>query len=125
MTVHVFPAVKKFAVSMAAGALLIAASSAALSKHKVAVDQVGHTVTTANAVSPGTFHHWPDAVLAGLDSSTFHHWPNQAVADFDPNTFHHWPDQAVADIDPDTFHHWGLTTTAMDDFDPDTFHHWG
>ena len=109
MTVNVLPAIKKFAVSMAAAALLITASSTAPNNHKVAVDQVDRTVATANAITPGTFHHWPDAVLADLD----------------PSTFHHWPDQAVADFDPDTFHHWGLTTTAMDDFDPDTFHHWG
>ena len=109
MTIKSLCAVKKFGVSVAAGALLIAASSVAPSSHKVGLGQIDHTVTTADAISPGTFHHWPDAVLADLDPSTFHHWPNQAVAD----------------IDPDTFHHWGLTTTAMDDFDPDTFHHWG
>ena len=109
MTIKTLRALRIFGVSMAAGALLIAVSPVAPGNHKAALDLTDHTVTAASAISPSTFHHWPDAVLAGLNPSTFHHWPNRAVAE----------------IDPETFHHWGITTTAMDDLDPETFHHWG
>ena len=108
MTMKTVSLLKTASISMMAGMLLLSASSTVTNRHKVGLEQINHLSQSADAVSPNTLHHWPNAILADLEPWTLHHWPNQttAVADIDPAILHHWPNAILADLDPFTLHHW-------------------
>ena len=111
MTTNTSSFLKRFGISVIAGALLLAASPAAPGSYKVSLDQAGHPVRSADAATPSIFHPWGKAVLADLDPSIFHPWSTHLAV--------------VADIDPSIFHPWGGATRAVAELGPDIFHPWG